>query len=278
MRPLFVFIVCVACSCSGGARRSASLTDPATADPAIAIRGVLDSTYAALAAGDAEKLEAHFVLDPAALLMGIDDAFFDHASFREHMKRPIFATPNIRLQHGDVRIGVAPGARSAWVADRPKLIASDDANPNELRMTALLENLDGRWKISAFLLSAAYPDEEALPRAIEGKFDGPSVFTERIPKNAEAAVVAFRAAFESFPDRVDSLWSSRSDGFVFGTDPKEAADLATWHQMIKALPQLHQAMEYVVAPVGPLRAGGTADGKTGRREVVCEVVGEFAIA
>ena len=77
--------------------------------------------------------------------------FEDREQLRKH-----FSTPGLRIEAGGPR-GFAEG-RTAWAIDTPTL-ALPDGTRIETRLTAVLHEEDGAWKLVHLHFSVAVPDD-----------------------------------------------------------------------------------------------------------------------
>jgi uncharacterized protein (TIGR02246 family) len=128
-----------------------------------AIRKVIDGFAAAYTAKDAESVLTFFTDDPGGVMVGTgaDEIRIGPAQFREQMERDLSQAESIELHLGDVK--VSGRGEVAWTFAQPVVTATvgDDQIRMPIRMTMVLVQQDGEWRIHSAHLSAALAEQQA---------------------------------------------------------------------------------------------------------------------
>jgi conserved hypothetical protein len=128
-----------------------------------AIRKVLDEFAAAYAAKDAESVVRLFTDDPDAVIVGTgpDEIRIGPEQFREQIERDLSQAEGIELHLGDVK--VSGRGDVAWTFAQPVVTATvgDEQMRMPLRMTFVLVQQNGEWRIHSGHLSVALAEQQA---------------------------------------------------------------------------------------------------------------------
>lgn len=205
--PVFLLLSASACA-SGSASTQAAQ--------------VIAAQYSAIERGDLQAWASHYADD--AILIGTDPAevyvgqaailasVTKNASAR--MQSDVTRTYKSTAQH----VGVAPDQKSAWIADviDYRVTAAGKEQVFNFRMTSLLAEERGAWKIRASVYSVAVPDEEAFSKPSPA----PAPIPDLVAPGAEP-LAAIVAQMTEVPHHFAGLFSAREDVFLYGTAPKE---------------------------------------------------------
>lgn len=128
-----------------------------------AISKVLDEFAAAYTAKDADAVAQFFTDDPDAVMVGTgpDEIRIGPAQFREQIERDLSQAEGIQLQLGDVK--VCGRGDVAWTFAQPVVTASvgDEQMRMPMRMTLVLVQENGDWRIHSGHLSVALAEQQA---------------------------------------------------------------------------------------------------------------------
>jgi ketosteroid isomerase-like protein len=125
------------------------------------VRQALLRFYEAFSAGDAAGFERVVSREPDGMVIGtgpsewLDGREAWLAGYREQ----ITAVPGIRLEAGDLRAWEEGGV--GWAADQPRFVLPDGAVLTT-RLTAVLRQEDGEWRLVQAHFSVGVPDELAV--------------------------------------------------------------------------------------------------------------------
>jgi hypothetical protein len=115
--------------------------------------------YERFSGGDVEAFGAGLTREEGALVIGTD--YTQWAAGREiwisAYRAQVEAIPGLRLEPGDM-VAYAEGSLG-WMADRPRVILPDGGEL-PCRLTGVLRQEDGEWKMVHCHLSFGVPDEK----------------------------------------------------------------------------------------------------------------------
>ena len=128
-----------------------------------AIRKVLDGFAAAYAAKDAESVVGFFTDDPDGVIVGTgpDEIRIGPEQFREQIERDLSQAEAIELHLGDVQ--VSGRGDVAWTFAQPVVTATvgDEQMRMPIRMTFVLVQQNGDWRIHSGHFSVALAEQQA---------------------------------------------------------------------------------------------------------------------
>jgi len=128
-----------------------------------AISKVLDEFAAAYSSRDADAVTRFFSTDPDAVMVGTgpDEIRIGPEQFREQIERDLSQADGIELHLGDVR--VSGRGEVAWAFAQPVVTATvgGERMTMPMRMTLVLVQEDGGWRIHDVHLSVALAEQEA---------------------------------------------------------------------------------------------------------------------
>lgn len=146
-------------------RDSTLATEVATGmEQSLEIRNAILRFYERFSAGDVAGLERMLTQGPGVLVIGTDPGEWYEgraewvAAFKEQME----AIPGIRLEAGDPR-GFVEGS-AGWLADRPSFVLPDGTTI-PTRLTSVMEEEDGEWKLVQLHFSVGVPNDELIDLA-----------------------------------------------------------------------------------------------------------------
>jgi uncharacterized protein (TIGR02246 family) len=128
---------------------------------AAAIRKTLDEFAAAYSARDAESVVRFFTDDPEGIIVGTgaDEIRIGPEQFREQVERDLSQAEGIELHLGDVK--VSGRGDVAWTFAQPVVTATvgDERMRMAMRMTLVLVQESGDWRIHSGHLSVALAEQ-----------------------------------------------------------------------------------------------------------------------
>jgi len=128
-----------------------------------AIRKVLDEFAAAYTAKDAESVVRFFTDDPDGVMVGTgpDEIRIGPEQVREQIDRDLSQAERIELHLGEVK--VSGRGDVAWTFAQPVVTATvgDEQMRMPLRMTLVLVQDNGDWRIHSGHLSVALAEQQA---------------------------------------------------------------------------------------------------------------------
>jgi hypothetical protein len=120
------------------------------------VRDAMLRFYDRLSASDVESFD-ELVSQEATLIIGTAPG--EWVTERERMRFG-FEAEGVRLQAGDDPAGYEEGALG-WFVDEPSFFFPDDSAMST-RLTAVVRQEDGRWKLVHMHVSVGVPDEEVV--------------------------------------------------------------------------------------------------------------------
>lgn len=231
-------------------------------DPRDDVRALLVSAYDALEAHDAERLAG--VLTADAMMFGLGPS--DTYQFREpaiEALRQAWADgqSDLRLTPGRMPVGLAVGARSAWVWDFPR--GEVGWSVYLPRITAHAIHDGERWRFDALHVSLGVPDTALYAHDATKKFVAPADVAPEHSHESDPLIEVTRRILGDLAFKV-ARTSEGADVVLLGTDPLEVFEGGqAFKAMVKPrLSEIQKAVfEYRVE--GPFRARMAPDGRTG---------------
>lgn len=121
------------------------------------VRDAMLRFYDRLSASDVDSFDELVSQEPVALIIGTAPG--EWVTERDRMKFG-FEVEGVRIQAGDDPAGYDEGSL-AWVVDEPTFFFPDESAMST-RLTAVMHQEDGRWKLVHMHVSVGVPDEEVV--------------------------------------------------------------------------------------------------------------------
>ncbi len=199
---------------------------PRAVEPAEAVLQVLADAYAAVEAGDADRLQPLFSDDALVFGLGPSDTWSGGELVVDKARQALLpvglAGDAVKVVDSKPVVGLSEDGRAAWLFDLPrvKTVHLEEAATWLPRLTAHLVEVDGRWLIDALHLSLAVPDQLLTAPDVAKRLLPPSdVPAERSP-DGDQVVGLVRRALEDYAVKVDRT-SERAEFVQLGTSPSE---------------------------------------------------------
>jgi uncharacterized protein (TIGR02246 family) len=127
-----------------------------------AIRKVLDEFAAAYTARDADAVLRHFTDDPDGVLVGTgaDEVRIGPDQFREQIERDLSQADRVELHLGDIKVSGRGDVAWAFAAPVVTVTVGQDHIRMPVRMTVVLVQESGEWRIHSGHLSVAHAEQE----------------------------------------------------------------------------------------------------------------------
>jgi ketosteroid isomerase-like protein len=211
-------LLCAACPRSG----SPKVEPPPVLDPGrakIAALEAVKATYDAMTEGAIEPWGERLADDALMFGSAPSEAYPGKAAIVHALHEqldPVIAE-GVRpvVEPTALEIGLAPDGRAAWVSDRFDYVIPRGTQRIgfHFRMTMLVVEDGGAWKIAAAHLSVGVPNAEAMRLAAAGELAPLPDVGGGLAPGAEPLPAALANLAASF--------SEREDAFLFGSDPEE---------------------------------------------------------
>lgn len=238
-------------------------------DPATAVKDLLAEAYAALEAGDPERLRPLFTDDAMVFGLGPSDTWNDGAAALAGMTQQLLPVglSGDTVQVSDSRpvVGVAAGEGSAWLFDLPRVKTTRQGQAATWlpRLTGHALKVGDAWRFDALHVSLAVPDAMvSAPDAAKKLLPPGEVAGDRSP-DADQLVGLARRSLDDYAVKVDRT-SARPEFVQIGTSPAEVfIDGANFKALLK--PQLGAIKRsgYTWRLEGNLRVRLAPDGRSG---------------
>jgi ketosteroid isomerase-like protein len=266
VRRAVLCLLLLTCSHPPPPRPTVEVEPPKT--PAQQIEARLATLYAALEAGDADRVAPLLTPDAMVFGLGPSDTYSRRDTFLIRLAQqllPLGLGDSLKIASSKPVVGLAPGSTSAWVFDFPRVTVTHKGSPTEWlpRLSAHLV-LDGAdWKLDALHVSLGIDDEVVFaPDAAKKLLPPNDVLADRGP-DSEELVGLTRRLLEDFEVKIDRT-TEREEFVQIGTSPAEVFEQGP---AFKALvrPQLPAIRKggYQWKIDGNLRVHRAPDGKTG---------------
>lgn len=225
MRAVALLVVVIVSGCVKAPPKKV-VEPPPVLEPVEAVRAVLEEAYAAVEAGDADRLRPLFTDDALVFGLGPSDTWSGGETVLEKARQALLpvglAGDGVKVVDSRPVAGLSEDGRSAWLFDLPKVKTvhlEKDATWLP-RLTAHLVQVDGKWLMDALHVSLAVPDQLlSAPDAAKRLLPPTDVPAERGP-DSDQVVGLVRRALEDYAVKVDRT-SERAEFVQLGTSPSE---------------------------------------------------------
>lgn len=225
MRAVALLVVVIVSGCVKAPPKKV-VEPPPVLEPVEAVRAVLQEAYAAVEAGDADRLRPLFTDDALVFGLGPSDTWSGGETVLEKARQALLpvglAGDGVKVVDSRPVAGLSEDGRSAWLFDLPKVKTvhlEQDATWLP-RLTAHLVQVDGKWLMDALHVSLAVPDQLlSAPDASKRLLPPTDVPAERGP-DSDQVVGLVRRALEDYAVKVDRT-SERAEFVQLGTSPSE---------------------------------------------------------
>jgi uncharacterized protein (TIGR02246 family) len=242
---------------------------PKPVAPADAVKGLMASLYEAVQAGDADRLAQAFTEDAMVFGLGPSDTWSSREAVVTYTRQAFLplglSGDTLAISESRVAVGLAPGEKSAWLYDLPKVVVGHGRDDHTYlpRLTGHAVKDGTHWRLDALHVSLAVSDAlVARPDASRLLLPPAAVPDERGP-DADQVVGLARRMVEDMGVKVEH--ASERPAFVWiGTSPVELFEGGkTFKDLVR--PQLPAIKKggYAWRLEGPLRARLASDGETG---------------
>lgn len=195
-------------------------------DPLEAASAVVPALYAAIEAGDADKLEALFSADAVVFGLGPSDTWQGGTVVIERARQALLpiglSGDTLKLEDSRVVVGLAEGDQSAWAFDLPKVTSTHKGKTETWlpRVTMHLVKEGETWRIDA--MHASLPVADALLTAPDAskKLLAPADVTNDRSADADQLVGLVRRALDDYGVKIDRT-SERAEFVQLGTSGAE---------------------------------------------------------
>jgi ketosteroid isomerase-like protein len=253
MRALTLAVLLVTTGC-GGSSKSAEepeLEDVDSDEAAGEARDVIGEVHAAIKRGTPEGLLP--ILAEDLFVAAPDGTIFPERSAAVVALTDLFGGKKHKLKSRGLKVVSGPGGHAAWATEEV------DVDGVTYVVTAVLEDVDDIWVVSAVHLARPVADKKVEQAVEAGKMPSPPELTGGVEPEAKPVVDLFLAATEAEEVRAEQMaqLADRKDVMLLGSAPKESTRGAKkikklWNKALKKKPTLE--------PQGEVRAAATGDG------------------
>ncbi|MEW5740711.1 MAG: nuclear transport factor 2 family protein [Myxococcota bacterium] len=224
MRRLGVVLLLGLCGCAKPPPKKVEA--PKAVDPQEAVKKLMADVYAAVQAGEADKLEEHFTADAMVFGLGPSDTFNFRDTLIDRARQELLPLglggDKLEISDSRVTVGLGKGETSAWLYDLPKVTATHKGEDSTWlpRITGHAVKDGDRWRLDALHLSLAVSDALLAKPDASRLLLAPTPVTDERGPDADQLVGLTRRLVEDMGVKVDR--ASERPGFVLvGTSPVE---------------------------------------------------------
>lgn len=130
-------------------------------EQSVSVREAMQRFYDRFSAGDAADFARSVSREADTMVIGTapTEWYDGRDKWLAAIEEQIAAIPDIRLEAGELRCWEEGSV--GWAADRPRFVLPD-GSAIEVRLTAVLRQEDGEWKLVQVHFSVGVADEDAI--------------------------------------------------------------------------------------------------------------------
>lgn len=255
-------------ACARAPKREAPPPPPPT--PEDSLRRRVHEAYVALERLELERWQDLLSADLVFFGLGPRDVCTDRDDCIERARQmmvPIgLSGASLVAEKSDVKVGLAPNGKSAWLWDFATFaLRADDRVKSrwKVRLTAHAFQSGGEWVFDAVHLSLGLPNEALHRPSVQDELDPPTELDQDLPPAGAELAVLLQRFFKDQRLKIEHV--SDGDAVVLvGTDPSEVFTggkaFKDWARPL--LPQLEKAA-FSLKTKGGVRARVAPGGETG---------------
>jgi len=252
---------------TGGAAVAMAQDAPDVPDMDTAYQGVadvMDAQAAAIAVPDIQKYTDLLSNDVFWIGTAADEVLTHRPGVGKHLNEVfgpmIDAKAKFEVAQGLRHVGISDDNRGAWVAEQVELtISIGDSTVMQMpyRITSVLAEKGGVWRIIAQKWSFALPNEQAYALAAEERLPTPKPITQFVSGNASPVAETFEATVRDAASWIASFSDSPS-AFSFGSAPEEV--LEGGKQVKEAYGRIAADRKMTITPQGGFHVSASPGG------------------